>query len=94
MTTANKHYIPGYVWHITHRCHKKEFLLTGARGVGVRFLKVSKTMNRFELRVASLTTATPNDLRLTTYGTKWSYGFDDCSPAALHHRRTLIRDRE
>jgi len=23
MLRANRHYIPGYVWHITHRCHKK-----------------------------------------------------------------------
>jgi REP element-mobilizing transposase RayT len=28
---ANRHFIPGYVWHITHRCHKKEFLLKFAR---------------------------------------------------------------
>jgi len=27
MARANRHYIPGCVWHITHRCHKKEFLL-------------------------------------------------------------------
>ena len=27
MPRANRHYIPGYVWHITHRGHKKEFLL-------------------------------------------------------------------
>jgi putative transposase len=24
---AKRHYIPGRVWHITHRCHKREFLL-------------------------------------------------------------------
>ena len=29
MARANRHYIPGYVWHITHQCHKREFLLTG-----------------------------------------------------------------
>jgi putative transposase len=28
---ANRHYLPGYVWHITHRCHKGEFLLKFAR---------------------------------------------------------------
>jgi len=28
---ANRHYLPGYVWHITHRCHKREFLLKFAR---------------------------------------------------------------
>lgn len=31
MPRANRHYLPGYVWHITHRCHKKEFLLRFAR---------------------------------------------------------------
>jgi putative transposase len=31
MPRASRHYIPGYVWHITHRCHKKEFLLKFAR---------------------------------------------------------------
>lgn len=24
---ANRHFIPGQIWHITHRCHKREFLL-------------------------------------------------------------------
>jgi putative transposase len=24
---ANRYFLPGHVWHITHRCHKKEFLL-------------------------------------------------------------------
>ena len=27
MARAKRHYIPGYIWHITHRCHKKDFLL-------------------------------------------------------------------
>ena len=27
MPRANRHFIPGHVWHITHRCHKKDFLL-------------------------------------------------------------------
>ncbi len=31
MARANRHYIPGCVWHITHRCHKKEFLLRFAQ---------------------------------------------------------------
>jgi putative transposase len=26
MARANRHYLPGYIWHITHRCHKREFL--------------------------------------------------------------------
>jgi len=27
MARAKRHFLPGYVWHITHRCHKREFLL-------------------------------------------------------------------
>ncbi len=27
MPHANRYFLPGRVWHITHRCYKKEFLL-------------------------------------------------------------------
>jgi putative transposase len=27
MARAKRHFIPGQIWHITHRCHKGEFLL-------------------------------------------------------------------
>jgi putative transposase len=27
LARAKRHYIPGQIWHITHRCHKREFLL-------------------------------------------------------------------
>jgi len=31
MARANRHILPGHIWHITHRCHKQEFLLKFAR---------------------------------------------------------------
>ena len=31
MARANRHYNSGFVWHITHRCHKNEFLLRFAQ---------------------------------------------------------------
>ena len=31
MARAKRHYLPGHIWHITHRCHKREFLLKFAR---------------------------------------------------------------
>jgi hypothetical protein len=31
LARAKRHYIPGYVWHITHRCHKRDFLLKFAK---------------------------------------------------------------
>jgi hypothetical protein len=27
MARAKRHYIPGHIWHITHRCHKREALI-------------------------------------------------------------------
>ena len=31
MARARRHYLAGHVWHITHRCHKREFLLKFSR---------------------------------------------------------------
>lgn len=31
MPRAHRYFLPGYIWHITHRCHKKEFLLKFAK---------------------------------------------------------------
>ena len=31
MARAKRHYIPGHVWHITHCCYKREFLLKFAK---------------------------------------------------------------
>ena len=31
MTRANRVFLPGHVWHITHRCHRQQFLLKFAR---------------------------------------------------------------
>jgi putative transposase len=65
MARANRHYVPGYVWHITHRCHKKEFLLKFARDrrrylhwlfeakkrYGLRLLNYAVTSNHVHLLV-------------------------------------------
>ncbi|MDP2239465.1 MAG: transposase [Burkholderiales bacterium] len=31
MPRAHRHFLPGQLWHITHRCHEKSFLLKFAR---------------------------------------------------------------
>jgi len=31
MPRAHRHFLPGHVWHITHRCHQRKFLLKFAR---------------------------------------------------------------
>src|SRR5215813_1497202 len=32
MPRANRYFLPGYIWHITHRCHQRKFLLKFVRG--------------------------------------------------------------
>lgn len=38
MPRANRHFVPGHVWHLTHRCHQKAFLLKFAQDRG-RYLR-------------------------------------------------------
>lgn len=51
MPRANRHYLPGHVWHITHRCHKGEFLLKFSRDkrAWIRWLREAR--RRFGLTV-------------------------------------------
>lgn len=65
MARANRHFIPGGIWHITHRCHKKEFLLKFAhdryrfvawlrearKRFGVQILNYTVTSNHVHLLV-------------------------------------------
>jgi len=51
MPRANRHYIPGYVWHITHRCHKKEFLLKFPRDRRCWLAWLFEAKKRFGLSV-------------------------------------------
>ena len=66
MARAKRHFIPGYIWHITHRCHKREFLLKFARDrrrwlywlyqarkrYGLTILNYTVTSNHIHLLVA------------------------------------------
>ncbi len=65
LALAGRHFLPGHVWHITHRCHKKEFLLKFARdrrrwlqwlfeakkSYGIRILNYMVTSNHIHLLV-------------------------------------------
>ncbi len=51
MPRANRHYLPGQLWHITHRCHKKEYLLKFARDRRSYRCWLFEAKNRFGLCV-------------------------------------------
>ena len=64
---ANRIFIPGYIWHLTHRCHKRDFLLKFSKDrenwiywlfeakkrFGIRILNYCVTSNHIHLLVAS-----------------------------------------
>lgn len=80
MPRASRHYIPGQIWHITHRCHKKEFLLRFGRDrrrwlwwlfdakkrYGLSILNYSVTSNHIHLLVrdSGSRETIPNSLQL------------------------------
>ena len=55
MPRANRHFLPGYVWHITHRCHRKSFLLKFARDRRAYLHWVVEAKKRFGLLVLDYT---------------------------------------
>jgi putative transposase len=57
MARANRHYISGQVWHITHRCHKKEFLLKFAKDRRRWYRWLFEAKKRFGLRALSVENA-------------------------------------
>jgi putative transposase len=51
MPRANRYFLPGHIWHITHRCHQKAFILKFARDRR-RYLRwVFEAKKRFGLSV-------------------------------------------
>ncbi|HEU4342125.1 MAG TPA: transposase [Candidatus Binatia bacterium] len=51
MPRANRHFLAGYVWHITHRCHQKKFLLKFSRDRRRYLHWVFEAKKRFGLSV-------------------------------------------
>ena len=74
MASVSRHYIPGNVWHITHRCHKKEFLLKFGRDRRRWIEWLFEARKRYGLKVLNYM-VTSNHVHLLVkdvhYG--WSY---------------------
>jgi putative transposase len=51
MPRANRHFLTGYVWHITHRRHKKDYLLKFTRGRQSYLRWLFEAKNRFAVSV-------------------------------------------
>jgi putative transposase len=66
MARASRHYIPGHVWHITHRCHKKEFLLKFAKDRQAWLDWLFEARKRFGIVILNYT-ATSNHIHLLAH---------------------------
>ncbi len=69
MARANRHHLPGYLWHITHRCHKKEFLLKFDKDKKRWISWLFEAKKRFGLCVLNFT-VTSNHIHLLVYDGK------------------------
>jgi REP-associated tyrosine transposase len=63
MPRANRYFVPGYIWHITHRCHQRKFLLKFARDRRRYLHWVFEAKKRFGLCVLDYT-VTSNHIHL------------------------------
>ena len=69
MPRANRHHLPGYVWHITHRCHGQEFLLKFRRDRRLWRYWLYQARRRYGLCVLNyIVTADPVHLRVRDEG--------------------------
>lgn len=55
MARAKRDYIPGQIWHITHRCHKREFLLKFAKDRRRWLLRLFEARKRYVLIILNHT---------------------------------------
>jgi putative transposase len=69
MARANRHHLPGYVWHITHRCHKREFLLKFDKDKRRWIHWLFEAKKRFGLMILNFA-VTSNHIHLLVYDGK------------------------
>ncbi|MBM4329797.1 MAG: hypothetical protein FJ117_01005 [Deltaproteobacteria bacterium] len=94
MARAKRHYIPGFIWHITHRCHEREFLpkfskdrrrwlqwlYKARKRYGLTILNYMATCNHIHLLVVDdgEKDIIPNSTRLMARRTGQEYNYDAC----------------
>lgn len=66
MPRANRFFLPNHVWHITHRCHKKEFLLKFGRDRTAWVKWLFEARKRYGLEVLNYI-VTSNHIHLLVY---------------------------
>ena len=55
MPRPNRHFLPGHLWHITHLCHQRAFLLKFARERDGYLRRLFEAKKRYERCVLNYT---------------------------------------
>ena len=66
MARAHRHFVPGQIYHITHRCHKREFLLKYAKDRHRWLQWLFEAKKRYGLVILNYT-VTSNHIHLLAY---------------------------
>ena len=66
MARANRHFIPGHIWHLTHRCHKREFLLQFSKDRNRWIELLLEAKHRYRLSILNFN-ATCNHVHLVLF---------------------------
>jgi len=66
MARAHRHYVAEQIWHLTHRCHQRQFLLKFARDRQAWISWLFEARKRLALRVLNYTVAS-NHIYLLVY---------------------------
>lgn len=83
MPRARRHFLSGYAWHITHRCHKKEFLLKFSKDRRYWMSWLLEARKRYGLSVLNYV-ATSNHIHLLVL---------DCGSDAISRSMQLVSGR-
>jgi putative transposase len=83
MPRASRHFLPGHVWHITHRCHQKAFLLKFAQDRQHYLHWLFEAKKRFGLGVLNYT-VTSNHIHILV---------KDTAPEVIARSMQLIAGR-
>lgn len=67
MPRAKRYFLPGYAWHITHRCHDRKFLLKFNRDKKRWLYWLHKARKRFDLQILNYA-VTSNHIHLLVLG--------------------------
>ena len=78
MPRASRYFLPGYIWHITHRCHKREFLLKFNRDKKRWISWLFEAKKRYDLNILNYM-VTDNHIHLLLVDN----GNRDCIPRSI-----------